>query len=158
MNILRATIEHIPAILRMMREFAEFEKLDRQFEATQDRLAAALFGESSVAEALVAVDGTEFAGYAVFYPNFATFRGQRGFYLEDLYIRPEYRGRGLGESFLGEIARIGLARGYERIDFNVLDWNEPAIAFYKKLGAVHDPDDLHFKLTDEAFKALVNTR
>lgn len=156
MNILSAKIEHIPAILGLLREFAEFEKLERYFEVDEERLAAALFGVGRVAEALIGIDGDEPAGYAVYYPNFATFRGQRGFYLEDLYVRTKFRGRGLGGKLLGEIARIGRARGYDRIDFNVLDWNEAAIGFYKRLGAVHDPEDLHFKFTDKAFLELVN--
>jgi ribosomal protein S18 acetylase RimI-like enzyme len=154
MEIIAATEVHIPEIMALMREFAILEKLEQYFEVTEDRLRAALFGDTTVAEALVAVERGTLAGYAVFYPNFATFRGQRGFYLEDIYVREEHRGQRLGERILGEIARIGRARGFERIDFHVLDRNERAISFYKKLGAQHDPDDLHFKFTDEAFKSL----
>jgi ribosomal protein S18 acetylase RimI-like enzyme len=152
MKIIPACPDHIPAIIEMMREFAEFESLEKYFEVTEDRLAAALFGETKVAEAIIASTGETLGGYALFYPNFASFRGQRGFYLEDIYIRSEFRGFGLGEKMLGEIARIARNRGYERIDFTVLEWNEAAIGFYRKLGAVHDPDDLHFKFTDEAFR------
>ncbi|MBK8809206.1 MAG: GNAT family N-acetyltransferase [Acidobacteria bacterium] len=154
MKIIAANEDHVPAIVGMMREFAIFEKLEQFFEITEDRLRIALFGETKIAEALVAFDGDTPAAYAVFYPNFATFRGQRGFYLEDVYIREAYRGQRLGERILREIARLGRERGYERIDFHVLNWNEPAIGFYKKLGANDDPEDLHFKFTDQAFEAL----
>ncbi len=154
MNILQAREEHVPAIVEMLREFAEFEKLDKFFEVTDERLSSALFGETKIAEALVAIDGDNFAGYAIFYPSFASFRGQRGFYLEDIYVRKEFRGHGLGEKMLSEIARIARERGYERIDFAVLDWNEAAMRFYRNRGAVCDADDLHFKFTDEAFENL----
>ncbi|HNU07934.1 MAG TPA: GNAT family N-acetyltransferase [Pyrinomonadaceae bacterium] len=154
MNILEAKKEHVSAIVEMLREFAEFEKLDKFFEVTEQRLSTALFGETKVAEALVAMDGDKFAGYAIFYPSFASFRGQRGFYLEDIYVRKEFRGHGLGEKMLSEIARIARERGFERIDFAVLDWNEGAMRFYRKRGAVCDADDLHFKFTDDAFNRL----
>ena len=154
MKIRLATREDIPEILTMLRAFAEFEDLGQFCEVSEYRLQAALFGDTKVAEALVAVVGDAFAGYAIFYPNFSTFRGQCGFYLEDLYVRDEFRGTGLGEKMLSEIARIGRERGYERIDFSVLDWNERAMKFYRRLGAVSDESEVRFKFTDEAFKAL----
>ncbi len=154
MKIITATLEHVPGILTMLREFAEFEKLSEYYEVTEERLSNALFGDFKTAEALVVTDGRTLAGYAVFYPSFSTFRGQSGFYLEDLYIRSNFRGRRLGEKMLGEIARIGRERGYERIDFTVLDWNEAAMKFYRKLGAVSDESDIHFKFTDDAFRKL----
>ena len=108
-----------------------------------------------LAEGLIAFDGEQAIGYAIFYPNFATFRGQRGLYLEDIYIRDTYRGKGVGEAMLREIARFAAERGYERLDLLVLDWNTPAVNFYKKLGAVRDDDERHFKFTDDAFKKLI---
>lgn len=154
MKIIPATREHVPEIVAMLVEFADFEKLSQYCEVTEERLSNALFGETKTAEALVVTDGRTLAGYAVFYPSFSTFRGQSGFYLEDLYIRSDFRGLGLGEKMLGEIARIGRERGYERIDFTVLDWNEAAMTFYRKLGAVSDESDIHFKFTDDAFRKL----
>jgi len=101
------------------------------------------------------VDGKG-VGYAFFFPNFASFRGQRGFYLEDIYIAESYRGKGVGEAMLRELARLAASRGYERIDFVVLDWNTSAIEFYKKLGAEMDRSERHFKFTDDAFRSLAS--
>ncbi len=144
----------IPAILELLREFAEYENLSQFVEATEERFHAALFGEGAVAEAIVAVADEKTIGYAIFYPNFATFRGQRGMYLEDIYIKPDFRRGGTGEVMLRYIAGLAKERGYERIDFMVLDWNAAAIGFYKKLGAEIDDSERHFKFTDEAFKDL----
>jgi ribosomal protein S18 acetylase RimI-like enzyme len=159
LNIESAKPEHIPAILALLREFAEYESLLDYLEVTGERMQAALFGEGavpSVAEAIVAVLDDEPVGYAVFYPNFATFRGQRGLYLEDIYIKPAHRRGGTGEKMLRHIARLAKERGYERIDFMVLDWNAPAISFYKKLGAGIDESERHFKFTDDVFNNLAS--
>ena len=154
LKIEKATPKHIPAILSLLREFAEYESLLDYLEVTEERLHAALFGDGAVAEAILAFDHDAPVGYAIFYPNFATFRGQRGFYLEDIYIQPAHRRGGTGERMLRHIAGLAKDRGYERIDFMVLDWNTPAINFYKKLGAEIDTQERHFKFTDEAFKKL----
>lgn len=146
----------IPNVIELMREFAEYEGLIEYFEITEDRLFRAMYGEGSFVEGLIAYDGDTAAAYALFYPNFASFRGQRGFYLEDIYIKPEYRRNALGHAMLKEIARIAASRGYERIDFQVLDWNTPAITFYEKLGAIRDADERHFKFTDDAFEQLAS--
>lgn len=137
-----------------MREFAEFENLLDYVEVTEERLNVALFGAGKVADAIVAFDGETPVGYAVFYPNFATFRGQRGLYLEDIFIKKEYRGKGVGETIIKYLAKLGKERGFERIDFQVLEWNTPAIKFYEKLGANRDNEERHFKFTDEAFRNL----
>ena len=118
------------------------------------RSRAALFSEAATAEALVASVGEALVGYAFFYPTFSSFRGQRGFYLEDIYVTAAHRGSGVGHKLLRHLARTGAERGYERIDFLVLDWNTPAIGFYKKLGAVIDESERHFKFVDSAFKQL----
>jgi ribosomal protein S18 acetylase RimI-like enzyme len=151
-----AAEKNIPQILALLREFAEYENLTEFCEATEEKLRIALFGEGKVAEAILALDGEQTIGYAVFYPNFATFRGQRGFYLEDIYITENYRKKGIGETMLKYIAKLGTARGYERIDFQVLDWNAPAIRFYESLGAHRDETERHFKFTDEAFRRLAS--
>ncbi len=154
LKIKKAEIENVPQIIALLREFAEYENLLGFVEITEDRLKIALFGEGKTAEAIVAFDGETPIGYAVFYPNFSTFRGQRGFYLEDIYITTSFRKKGVGEMMLKFIANLAKSRGFERIDFLVLDWNISAVEFYKKLGAVRDDDERHFKFTDEAFQKL----
>lgn len=143
------------AIISLMRDFAAFERLSDFFTITEEMLVDALFGDTRFVEALVAEADGAIAAYAIFYPNFSSFRGQTGYYLEDLYIGEKYRGCGLGEAMLREIAKLGAARGLVRIDFQVLNWNKSAIGFYKSLGGVVDDDERHFKFTDEAFKSLV---
>jgi GNAT superfamily N-acetyltransferase len=154
LKINKADEENIPQIIRLMREFAEFENLLDYFEATDERLKIALFGETEVAEAILVFDDETPIGYAVFYPNYATFRGQRGLYLEDIYVTKEFRGRGVGELVLKYLAKEAKGRGFERIDFQVLEWNASAIKFYEKLGANRDNEERHFKFTDEAFQKL----
>jgi ribosomal protein S18 acetylase RimI-like enzyme len=146
----------VPDVIALVREFAAFENLSDFCEVTEESLSAAMFGDSAVTQGLIALDGEQAIGYAIFYPNFASFRGQRGFYLEDIYINNAYRGKGVGEAMIREIARLASARGFERIDFLVLDWNTPAVMFYQKLGALRDEDERHFKFTDSAFKKLLS--
>ena len=153
-RIENAAEKDIPQIIALIREFAEYENLLDFFEVTEESLNAALFGETKVAEAIIVFENEAAIGYAIFYPNFASFRGQRGLYLEDIFIKPEFRGRGVGEMMLRHIARLAQARGFERIDFQVLEWNTPAVKFYEKLGARRDDEERHFKFTDEAFKKL----
>jgi GNAT superfamily N-acetyltransferase len=156
MRIKIAEPENIPNIIALLREFAEYENLLEYVEVTEERLEIALFGERKTAEAIVAFDGETPIGYAIFYPNFATFRGQRGFYLEDIFITKSHRKKGVGEIMLKYIAKVARTRGFERIDFQVLQWNKPAIKFYEKLGAVRDEEERHFKFTDNAFKNLAS--
>lgn len=144
----------VPQIVAMLRDFAEFEKLSEFCEITEESLLDAMFGENACVEGLVAFDAEKPIGYALFYENFSSFRGQRGFYLEDLYVETEYRGQRIGEAFLRRIAQIGKSRNFKRIDFQVLEWNEPAVKFYEKLGAVKDLQERHFKFTDAAFEKL----
>lgn len=141
-------------LLELMREFAEFEHLADYLEVTKERLNVAMFGEEAfVGGLLLEIEGAA-AGYALFYQYFASFRGQRGLYLEDLYISDAHRGKGLGEAMLKRIAQIAKGRGFERIDFQVLDWNTPAIDFYQKLGAEADETERHFKFCGIAFEEL----
>ena len=154
MKIKTATPENVPQIIALMREFAEYEKLLEFFEVTEERLEIALFGDGKVADAIVAFDDETAIAYAVFFPYFATFRGQRGIYLEDIFITKDFRGKGIGEMMLKYIAKLAKARGFERIDFQVLKWNTPAIEFYEHLGAHRDEEERHFKFTDEAFRKL----
>jgi GNAT superfamily N-acetyltransferase len=153
-RIEKAAPENILQIIALMREFAEYEKLLEYFEVTEERLKIALFGDGKVADAILAFDGETAVAYAIFFPNLATFRGQRGIYLEDIFITKRARGRGIGEMMLRYIARLAKERGFERIDFQVLQWNTPAIEFYEHLGAQRDDEERHFKFTDEAFQKL----
>lgn len=131
-----ARIEDVPLLLSLIRELAEYEKLSHEVVATEEGLRETLFGDRPYAEAVIArVDG-EPAGFALFFPNYSTFLGKPGLYLEDLFVRPAFRGRGIGRKLLSHITRIARDRGYGRVEWAVLDWNEPAIAFYRKLGAV----------------------
>lgn len=148
--------EDLAAIISLLREFATFEDLSDYCAATEERLHAAMFGNNAIVEGLIAFDGETPIGYALFYPNFSSFRGQRGLHLEDIYITSKCRGLGVGETMLKEVARITASRGFERIDFHVLDWNTPAIKFYEKLGAVRNADERHFKFTDSAFDELAS--
>lgn len=154
-HIKKAEPENVSQIIALIREFAAYEKLLDFCEVTEERLNIALFGETKVAEAIVVFEAEEAAiGYAIFYPNFASFRGQRGLYLEDIYIKQEFRGRGIGEMMLKYIAKIGKERGFERIDFQVLEWNTPAVKFYEKLGATRDEEERHFRFVGESFAKL----
>lgn len=144
----------VAAVLELLGEFAEYERLTQFLEVTEERIATAFFAEGSFAEGLIALMSGEVVGYAFFFPYFASFRGQRGFYLEDIYVTEVARRHGVGEAMLRELARLATARGYERIDFVVLDWNTPAMNFYKKLGAEMDLSERRFRFTDEAFQRL----
>src|SRR5215213_157438 len=153
-EIKKAAAENVSQIIALIREFAEYENLSDFCEVTEERLSAALFGDARVAEAIVVFREDAAIAYAIFYPNFASFRGQRGIYLEDIYIKQEFRGRGVGEAVLKYIAKIGKERGFERMDFQVLEWNTPAIKFYEKLGAARDEEERHFRFVGESFAKL----
>jgi ribosomal protein S18 acetylase RimI-like enzyme len=146
--------EEIPDVIRLMREFAEFEKLLDSFEITAERFSEVVFGENRFVELMIAAKKDNLVGYALFYPCFASFKGQKGLFLEDIYVSSDYRGQGIGELLLREVARFAHSQGCERIDFQVLEWNAPAIAFYEKLGAKRNNDERHFKFAGEAFRNL----
>jgi GNAT superfamily N-acetyltransferase len=130
-----ARADDVDVILDFIRDLADYEKLSDQVVADEDRLRETLFGERPSAEVVVAeLDGRP-AGFALFFHNFSTFLARPGLYLEDLYVRPELRGRGVGRRLLARLAAIAVERGCGRFEWSVLDWNEPAIAFYDKLGA-----------------------
>ena len=144
----------VPAVIELMREFAAYEKLADCLEITEEKLTGVLFGKDVFVNCLVARDGEKIIGYALFFPYFASFRGERGIYLEDIFIKPAYQGKLVGEKMLGAIARTGRKNGALRMDFQVLEWNAPAVAFYRKHGAEMDATERHFKFSDEAFEKL----
>ncbi|MGW5638672.1 N-acetyltransferase family protein [Streptomyces sp. NPDC003832] len=151
-----ATPADVPVIHTLVQELAEYEKAPHEAKATQEQLHEALFGEHPAAFAHMAVDdGTgEPVGFALWFLNFSTWRGVHGIYLEDLYVRPTARGAGHGRALLTELARICVARGYERLEWSVLDWNAPSIAFYESLGARPQDEWTVYRLTDEALSEL----
>ena len=126
----------VPVIVSLIRALAEYEKAaPGAVSLTDDLLKEALFGSRPSVEGLIAETGSALAGYALFFHNFSSWRGRRGLYLEDLFVRPELRGRGIGKALMQELSRIAAARGCARIEWIVIDWNSPAIGFYKSLGA-----------------------
>jgi GNAT superfamily N-acetyltransferase len=153
-HIRRATPLDVPIILTFIRELAEYEKLADHVVATDDDMHTALFGEPPVIEAVIATHGDEPVGYALFFPTFSTFLGKPGMYLEDVYVRPAARGLGIGRKLLEHLARITVQRGWGRLEWSVLDWNEPSIAFYKKLGATPMDQWTVFRLTGEDLTTL----
>jgi GNAT superfamily N-acetyltransferase len=151
-----ATPDDVPAVHAMVRELADYEKALHEVRATEEQLHEALFGERPAAYAHLAVDDVtgEPVGFALWFLNFSTWRGVHGIYLEDLYVRPERRGGGHGKALLTELARICVARGYERLEWSVLDWNRPSIDFYRALGARPQDEWTVYRLTDGALAAL----
>jgi GNAT superfamily N-acetyltransferase len=136
LRIRPATGADVALVTRFIHALAEYERLAHECQATEDGVRASLFGARPDAEVVIAeVDGAP-AGFALFFHNYSTFLARRGLYLEDLFVLPEHRGRGVGRALLAHLARLALARGCGRMEWWVLDWNEPAIRFYRSLGAV----------------------
>ncbi|MFF9900683.1 GNAT family N-acetyltransferase [Streptomyces longispororuber] len=146
----------VPLVHTMIRELAEYEKALHEARATQEQLHEALFGDRPAAYAHIAEDDAtgEPVGFALWFLNFSTWRGVHGIYLEDLYVRPSARGGGHGKALLRELARICVERGYERLEWAVLNWNAPSIAFYESLGAKPQDEWTVYRLTDGALAAL----
>jgi GNAT superfamily N-acetyltransferase len=153
-HIQPATERDIPLILRFIRELAEYEKLGADVTATEADLRATLFGPERVAHALIARAGDEPAGFAVYFFSFSTFLGRPGLYLEDLFVKPEWRGRGLGRMLLAELARVAVARGCGRMEWSVLDWNEMALRVYRAVGARPMSEWTVQRLTGRELEAL----
>jgi GNAT superfamily N-acetyltransferase len=139
----------------MIRELAEYEKALEEVRATEEQLCEALFGERPAAYAHIAESAEgEPVGFALWFLNFSTWRGVHGIYLEDLYVRPLARGGGYGKALLRELARICVERGYERLEWSVLDWNRPSIDFYEALGARPQDEWTVYRLTDATLSQL----
>lgn len=154
LQIEQATVNDVPVIHGLIEGLAKFERLEHLFAAAERDLHDALFGEPRAAEAVLAwLDGRP-VGYALWFYTYSTFLGKRGFYLEDLFVVPEARGRGIGRALLAHLARIAVTRGCCRIDWAVLNWNEAAIRFYRSLGAAPIDEWTIYRLTDDALGAL----
>ncbi|ODU08745.1 MAG: GNAT family N-acetyltransferase [Rubrivivax sp. SCN 71-131] len=155
-----AELRDVQPIVGMIRELAEFEQLTHLLQVTPEKLRPQLFGEKPVAEAMVAEieadEGgkPEVAAFALFFTNFSTFLAQPGLYLEDLFVRPAYRRRGIAQALLQRLATLALERGYGRFEWSVLDWNANAIAFYESVGATVMPDWRICRVTGDALRTL----
>jgi GNAT superfamily N-acetyltransferase len=143
-------------ILQMIQGLAEYERLTHVCTATEEQLRDTLFGPRPGAEVVLAREQGVCVGFALFFPNYSTFLAKPGMYLEDLFVKPEARGRGVGLALLKQLAAIARERGYGRVEWSVLDWNDPAIGFYKKLGAVPMDEWTMFRLTGDAIGALAD--
>ncbi len=150
----KATPADVGDILRLIRDLAAYEREPDAVQATVDSLSATLFGPTPSAEALVAEIDGEIVGMALYFTNFSTWSGRDGLYLEDLYVTPEARGTGLGKALLRRIARIAVTRGCARVEWSVLDWNEPALRFYRSLGARAMSEWTVHRLDGEALAAF----
>jgi GNAT superfamily N-acetyltransferase len=158
--IREARPDDVPTILGFIRELAAYERLPEEARATGAQLHDALFGPDHVASAHLAVDDAtgEAVGFALWFRNFSTWRGVPGIYLEDLYVRPDQRGSGHGRALLRELAAICVERGYARLEWSVLDWNEPSIGFYRSLGATSQDEWTVFRLDGEALAGAAGER
>ncbi|MSO31129.1 MAG: GNAT family N-acetyltransferase [Acidobacteria bacterium] len=152
-----ATPSDIPLILHMIRGLAEYEKLSDQVVATEDGLRASLFGPHPAAEVVIGYAGDQAAGFALFFHNYSTFLGQRGLYLEDLFVLPEWRSKGLGRQLLAHLARIAVERGCGRMEWSVLDWNEQAMRVYRGIGATPLDDWTICRITGDALHRLAGS-
>jgi GNAT superfamily N-acetyltransferase len=147
-----ANSNDVPTIARLIRALAEYERLGHAVVLDETRLGEHLFGPRPYAEVLLAEDGGRVVGFALFFHSYSTFRGQPGLYLEDLFVEPQERGKGHGKALLGTLARLAVERGCGRLEWAVLNWNEPAIQFYNKLGAVPMNEWTVYRLTDDALQ------
>jgi GNAT superfamily N-acetyltransferase len=153
-RIIPATEQDTSTILEMIRALAEYEKLSHLVTATEERIRESLFGPKPAAEAVLAFCDTECAGFALFFPCYSTFLAQPGIYLEDLYVKPNFRRKGIGFALLKHVAKLAIERGCGRVEWGVLDWNQPSIDFYKRLGATPQDEWTKYRLTGAALERL----
>jgi len=158
LRITPATERDVPLILRLIKDLAEYERMSNEVVATEEGLRATLFGARPAAEVLLGYAGEEPAGFALFFHNFSTFVGKPGLYLEDLFVVPKFRGRGYGKALLVHLAKLAVERDCGRFEWSVLDWNEPAIGFYRKLGAVPMEDWTIFRVSGAALETLAASK
>src|SRR5437667_630292 len=156
LQIRPARVEDVPVILELIRDLATYERAPEEVTATEEGLAEVLFGERPAAEVLLALEGDSPVGFAVFFHNFSTWLGRPGLYLEDLFVKPEKRGKGYGRALLVELAKVARGRGCGRMEWAVLNWNEPAIKFYQALGAQPMNEWTVFRLTRDEIAKLAD--
>jgi GNAT superfamily N-acetyltransferase len=152
-----ARVEDVPVILGLIRELATYERAPDEVTATEEQVVDVLFGEKPVAEVLLAFEGRSPVGFAVFFHNFSTWLGRPGLYLEDLFVKPDKRGKGYGRALLVDLAKVARDRGCGRMEWAVLDWNEPAIKFYRSLGAKPMEEWTVFRLTRDEIAKLAQS-
>jgi len=152
--IRRARSDEAGLVLSFIRELAEYEKLTHEVEATEAMIAEALFGANPRLYCAITEWSGDVVGFAVWFVNFSTFSGRHGIYLEDLYVRPSHRGKGIGKALLAYLAKECVENGWSRLQWAVLDWNAPSIAFYKSLGAVQMDEWTTHRITGEALRRL----
>ena len=157
LHIRRARPEEAGLVLSLIRELAEYEKLLHEVEATEAAIGAALFGDNPRLFCEIAEWNGEVAGFAVWFINFSTFSGRSGIYLEDLFVRPAQRGKGIGKALLANLAKQCVANGWSRLQWSVLDWNTPSIDFYKSLGAVLMDEWTVCRVNGAALKTLAES-
>ena len=151
-----ATADDVPLILTLIRGLAEYERLANEAVVTEADVRASLFGDRPAAEVLIAEVGNDAAGFALFFHNYSTFLGKHGLYLEDLFVFPAHRGRGIGRALMQRLAQVAVERECGRFEWWVLDWNEPAIRFYESLGARAMSDWTVYRLTGEPLERLAS--
>lgn len=154
MTVRRAGEADLPALVELIRGLAEYERMSEAVTLEEGELRRHLFGPRPAAEVLVAEDGGAVVGYALFFPIFSTFRGKPGIHVEDLFVRAEHRGKGWGRKLLAAVAHLARERGCDRLQWDVLDWNEPAIRFYRRLGAHPLGEWTIYRLEGAPFEAL----
>src|SRR5437773_7258819 len=152
-----ARVEDVPVILQLIRDLATYERAPDEVSATEEQLVDVLFGERRAAEVLLVFEGESPVGFAVYFYNFSTWLGRPGLYLEDLFVKPEKRGKGYGRALLVELAKIARDRGCGRMEWAVLNWNEPAIKFYQTLGAMPLDEWTVYRLTRDGIARLAET-
>ena len=157
-TIRSATAEDVPLVLQLIRDLATYERAPNEVTATEEQLRKVLFGSKPAAEVRLAFADGNAVGFALFFHNFSTWLGRPGLYLEDLFIRPEDRGKGYGRALLVDLAQIARDRGCGRMEWAVLDWNEPAIQFYRKLGAKPMDEWTVFRLTRDGIERLAASK
>jgi GNAT superfamily N-acetyltransferase len=157
LSILPAIEPDVPIILRFIRQLAEYERLSHEVVATESSLREHLFGPQPAAEVLLAREGAHPVGFALFFTTFSTFVGRPGIWLEDLYVDPAHRRRGIGKALLRQVASIAVTRNCGRLEWSVLDWNEPAIALYRAMGAIAMTDWTIQRVTGEALSRLATS-
>jgi GNAT superfamily N-acetyltransferase len=155
-TIRSATSTDVPAIFSLIQALADYEKLSDAVTGSSEMLTEHLFGSRPCVEAIVVQSSDQIIGFALFFSNYSTFLTKPGLYLEDLFVLPDYRGKGIGKALLSHLAQLAISRDYGRLEWSVLDWNEPAIAFYQRMGATVLPDWRICRVTGEAIAKMAN--